>query len=613
MIGIEVHQRLNTSKLFCNCKFNANVTEENNIQEDTAHFSRKLRAVAGELGQIDPSAAFEASKKLQFDYFSPEEHSCLIEEDDSPPNSINPEALQIALKICLALKANIVDEIFVMRKTVVDGSAVCGFQRTALIGFNGKINTSCGEVQVQSICLEEESSTILNSKETGKSSFKLDRLGVPLIEIATAPSINDGAHAKETAHEIGNLLRNIGGVQRGIGTIRQDLNISLENGNRVEIKGVQDLQLMPKIVDNELLRQSNLVLLAEKFKKSKVKFSQFPTIVNIIDCFNSHTNCTFAAVAKKTSNTALAIKLDSFSGTLGFELMPDYRFGSELSDQAKVNAQVNGIMHSDEDLSKYSISKQESDAIRSLLNCSAQDAWVACFAPEQTATKALIAVYQRAKNIGNGVEKETRRADGQINRFMRPLPGSSRMYPETDVQPISVSSQELKELEKQLPVSFDQQIKSLINSGVNPQTAEQIVKQGQSNKMLEISKESGASLSDVANLMTQHLTRISREKKINPESVSQSLIINCLKMYSSGKVTKTALPVLLESCIVSNSSDVELIANKFNLNSFSTEQIRSLIKKSKSATPIEIFQSIIREHRLNVDSNELTKLLNIKK
>jgi Glu-tRNA(Gln) amidotransferase subunit E-like FAD-binding protein len=247
--GIEVHQQLEGKKLFCNCP----TTNLRNTPADIS-FKRRLRAVVGETGEIDKAAAFEASKGKYFIYEADSRDVCLIDMDESPPNLINKEMVNVALEIALLLNAKIVDEVQVMRKTVVDGSNVSGFQRTALIAYGGVLPTSKGLVKIPVICLEEEACQKLeDTKDYIK--YRLDRLGIPLIEIATAADIKDPEHAKEVAEKLGMILRSTGKVKRGIGTIRQDVNVSIKGKNRIEIKGFQDVKSMAKIIEKEIERQ----------------------------------------------------------------------------------------------------------------------------------------------------------------------------------------------------------------------------------------------------------------------------------------------------------------------------------------------------------------------
>jgi len=250
--GIEIHQQLEGKKLFCNCPA-LNSTKEPDIE-----VKRRLRASAGELGEIDKAAKYEMAKSKEFIYIGNSEDVCNVEMDEEPPHQINQDALNTALEVALLLKAKIVDEIQVMRKTVVDGSNTSGFQKTALIATGGYIETSKGKVRIPTICLEEEAcQKIEETKEYTK--YRLDRLGIPLIEIGTETDIKSPEHAKETASLLGMILRSTGKVKRGIGTIRQDVNISIKGGARTEIKGFQELKSIPKVIEYEIERQSSLI------------------------------------------------------------------------------------------------------------------------------------------------------------------------------------------------------------------------------------------------------------------------------------------------------------------------------------------------------------------
>ncbi len=258
--GLEIHQQLDGKKLFCNCP------TSNTDKTPNLHAVRKLRAVVGETGEIDSAAVHEMTKGKEFHYESHSIDTCSIEYDEEPPMPLNKEALETALKVALLLNAKPVDEIQVMRKIVVDGSNVSGFQRTALIAMDGFVETSLGKVNIPTICLEEESAQKLEGKKDALR-YKLDRLGIPLIEIATSASILSAEHAKEVASYLGMVLRSVDGVKRGLGTIRQDVNVSIEKGSRVEVKGFQDLRSIPKVIEFEVGRQLDLITSGKKVEK----------------------------------------------------------------------------------------------------------------------------------------------------------------------------------------------------------------------------------------------------------------------------------------------------------------------------------------------------------
>lgn len=245
--GLEIHQQLNTKKLFCNCP--------SYLRKDKPNFKvkRKLHKVAGETGEIDTAVEYESSLNKNFFYQGYNDTTCLIELDEEPPRKINENALNEAIKISLLLNCEIYPISQIMRKTVINGSNTSGFQRTVLIAHNGFLETSFGKVRIETIALEEDSARIISQDEK-TSTFSLDRLGIPLVEITTFPDMNSPEQIKEAALKLGEILRACK-VKRGIGTIRQDVNISIRKHEKVEMKGFQDLRITKKMVDSEIKRQ----------------------------------------------------------------------------------------------------------------------------------------------------------------------------------------------------------------------------------------------------------------------------------------------------------------------------------------------------------------------
>lgn len=251
-VGLEIHRQLDTRKLFCGCP--------SVLRDEAPHFTvtRFLHPVAGETGEIDIAAQYEKKRGMHYIYEAYNDTTCLVELDEAPPQPLNAEALDIALEIALLLNSRIVDEVQVMRKTVLDGSNTSGFQRTALVATGGFVEMQSGKIGIQTISLEEDAARIMGQGNKSVT-YRLDRLGIPLIEIATAPEINSPQQAREVAEIIGNLLKATGKVKTGIGTIRQDLNLSIKGGARIEIKGVQELNILPLVVEKEVQRQLDII------------------------------------------------------------------------------------------------------------------------------------------------------------------------------------------------------------------------------------------------------------------------------------------------------------------------------------------------------------------
>src|SRR3989344_88810 len=533
--GIEIHQQLEGKKLFCSCP--------TILRDDNPHFKvkRKLRAMEGEGGKIDIAAMAEQNKNKFFVYEGYHDTTCLVEIDEEPPHEINQEALYTTLQLSKIMNADIASIIQVMRKTVVDGSNTSGFQRTALVARNGKISTSTGEVRIDNINLEEDSCK--NISETPEErTYRMDRLGIPLIEIGTAADITSPQQCQEAAKKIGLLLRSLTGVKRGLGTIRQDVNVSIAGGNRIENKGAQDLHQLPLLVEYEAKRQHELLKI--KMELKVIKLNQ----IQIIDLTNLFVKSTSKIIEKtiKDNGKVLGIRLTGFAGYIGRELMSNYRLGTEFSGRAKMYAGVGGIFHSDE-LPSYGISDEDVANIKKVLHCSFNDAFVLVSHTESNARLGLEAVYQRAQEVLIGIPKEVRKAnqDGTTS-FIRPLSGSARMYPETDVPLIKPNISKIK-----LPELLEEKIRRYQQRlGISKDLAEFVAK---SDKMLLFEElvQTYPTIKPafIAETITSSLLEIKRKYSINPDVLEEDQFRELFKYLMENKIHKDiVLDVLIDMC-----------------------------------------------------------------
>jgi len=418
--GIEIHQQLNTrEKLFCHCQ-----TLLRDSSEHSGEFFRYLRVTESEMGEIDRAAQEEMKRERKFHYYT-YDTTCLVEHDEEPPAPLNDEALSVCLTIAKMFGMTPVQQVHTMRKLVIDGSNTSGFQRTALVALNGALPQG-GEIET--ICLEEEA-----AQRVKDDIFSLDRLGIPLIEITTSPCMHSPEEVQEVAEYIGMVLRSTGKVKRGIGTIRQDVNISIRGGARVEIKGVQELELIAEVVRREMQRQQKLLEIRDELLQKKG--SVHNNAKNVTELFKE-TNSTILKKAKRI----YAVNLEGFAGLVGREIQPDRRLGSEMSDYAK-KCGVGGIFHTDE-LPAYGVTAEEVARLRAHMNAGVHDCVVivaavndtqAACAVNQVIIRALLALSEKP------VPEETRKMlETGSSAYMRPLPGAARMYPETDVLPVNV-------------------------------------------------------------------------------------------------------------------------------------------------------------------------------
>ncbi len=421
LAGIEIHQQLDTKeKLFCHCP-----TLLRDTAEHTGEFSRYLRATVSEMGEIDRAAREEMKHDRRFRYY-PYDSTCLVENDEEPPAPLNDEALSVCLTIGKMFDMTPVPQVHTMRKLVIDGSNTSGFQRTALVAFNGALPNGG---RIETICLEEEAAQRVKDEV-----FSLDRLGIPLVEITTSPCMHSPEEVQNVAEHIGMVLRSTGNVKRGLGTIRQDVNISIADGARVEIKGVQELELIAEVVRREVQRQQNLLNLRDELTRRGAAVDA--TAGTDVSSLLKDTESTVLKKAKKIH----AVVLKGFAGLVGREIQPERRLGSELSDYAK-KCGVGGIFHTDE-LPAYGVTAEEVTRLRSHLHAGEQDCIVlVAGAHEKQAACAITQVITRARRAlsEKPVPEETRKMlESGSTAYMRPLPGAARMYPETDVLPVLI-------------------------------------------------------------------------------------------------------------------------------------------------------------------------------
>ncbi|MDH4221375.1 MAG: Glu-tRNA(Gln) amidotransferase subunit GatE [Candidatus Bathyarchaeota archaeon] len=537
--GLEVHQQLDTAaKLFCSCK------PQLFKGEPEVTFLRRLRPTQSELGQVDPAALFEFQKGVKILYEATRETACLVEMDEEPPRDLNREAVEIALIAALMMQAKPVDEIHVMRKTVIDGSNTTGFQRTCVVALNGEINIKGKKVPIQHVSLEEDAARKMG-EEARIIRYRIDRLGIPLIEVTTAPVVYSPQEAEETALTIGRILRATGKVRRGLGTIRQDLNISIRDGALIEIKGVQELDLVSRVIENEVQRQLSLLKIRDELKERGVKKENIKEeFVDVTSGFKQ-TKCKVILKALEQNKQVLAVKLPKFAGLLKRELALGMRLGAEMADIASFWGRVGGIFHTDE-LPAYGITVDEVNQIGRLMKKEPLDAVVFVADTLENATDALKAVAQRAREAVKGVPEETRAAnpDG-TTRYMRPRPGAARMYPETDVPPIQLTKEYLEKLRSRLPELPEQKMRRLIKEyGLNQKLAKQILDSEYGDLFETAAKETEVSPTVIAVALTETLKALGREG-INVEAITDRQFRDLFSLIESGETAKEAIPEII--------------------------------------------------------------------
>ena len=571
-VGLEIHQQLATNKkLFCSCR---------PIESDEYYmkFQRKLRAVKSELGEYDPAALFEKSKSKTIMYYSNPESSCLVEQDEEPPHNLDKDAKELVLVIASSLNSKIFSEVYPMRKTVIDGSNTTGFQRTMLFSQGGQIDVDGDKVGVQSICLEEDSAKLLGDKENIRE-YSLDRLGIPLVEIALEPVEVDSKKIKKIALSLGRLLRSTKKVTRGIGSIRQDVNVSVKDGGGVvEVKGVQQLDQLEKIVEFEAKRQYGLVKIAEKLKNSDFKgISKDADIFDITEDWNS---CKSEIIQKALNDNSIikAIKIENFSGMFGYSPYEGIRLGKEIGELVKFYG-IGGIFHSDE-LPNYGINDEDISIVKNILKIKENDAFLILAAASSKIDFAIDSIINRLVEAKKGVPAETRLATQTGETiFLRPRPGASRMYPETDIPPILVTSDELENAEKNIPKSWDESLLELQKKyDLNPQLSEQIFDSQYIELFEKIVKRTKVNPTFVASILCSTITNLERSG-LNSNLLRNEDIVKSFQLLEEEKIAKESIEMIFENIMDEKSQTIEEAMKNASIEAVNESDLEKIIEE----------------------------------
>jgi glutamyl-tRNA(Gln) amidotransferase subunit E len=565
MCGIEIHQQLDTKKLFCSC-------DSCLCEEGEGGYYRKLRPTTSEMGEIDRAVLAQFQRNMGFRYQCSPGATCLVELDEEPPHGVDPDAMETTLVFSTMLNANIIDEVQFMRKIVVDGSNTSGFQRTSLVAMDGSVDVNGKKIGILSVCLEEDAARKIETTSTDIT-YRLDRLGIPLIEVATAPDMRTPEEVMEVASRIGTLLRATKRVKRGIGTIREDLNISIPGGARIEIKGVQELRMLPDFVRNEVNRQKMLLRIKDILKERGIK----EVAIDMIDVTEIFKDCESKVIrsAFDEKGKVIAVRLPGFAGVMNGD-NKTLRLGAEMAQYARTKG-VKGIFHSDE-LPNYGIERQYVERLREHLGMTGEfDAFVICATKEKKAKEALQIAVERANQALLGVPEETRDPlpDG-TTKYSRPLPGAARMYPETDVPPTHVTSERLDRISKNLPEFPEETERRLMEQyGINGQQAHQIVRQSQDEIFARISDEYG--MAGVAATMFLNTFTELEHEGLDLTAIRDDQLFKMFSLLKQNRFSKEAIPALLKEMAIG--TEVEAAIKKLGLESVDEDEASKVIAK----------------------------------
>ncbi len=541
--GLEVHQQLLTDKkLFCRCPAGRY------SQEYNAEILRHMRPTLSEMGEYDGTALMEFKTKKNIIYRIHRDTVCTYEMDDTPPFEINDEALDISIEIGMLFNASIVDELHIARKQYLDGSIPTGFQRTAITCVNGKIPYKDREIDIIQMSIEEDSCR--EYSDIGHDRIYLtDRLGMPLIETVTAPQMKTPHEVAEVNDVLRRIVRTTGKVRTGIGAGRQDVNVSVDGGTRIEIKGVPRIPYIPELTYNEAMRQWNLLRLREELKNRGITEDTFKADYKVITKLLRKTR--FQPIHDAIANGKIvnAVKLNGFKDLLKWQTQTDTFFSKEISDRVRVIACLTtlpNIIHSDNP--GETLASSEWKNIKKQLDAAEDDTVVLVWGDPEDAETGAKEIIIRAQEAAIGIPSETRQAlrDGTTG-FERILPGPQRMYPDTDLPPKKITEERKARIKAQLPEQFWQREKKYRELGIPEDTVSELA----ISIYADIFDEFTAEKMDptfAAVTLIQYPKRL-RKRRLDPTIINENMMRKIFRAYMDGEVPKDGILYLMEKCV----------------------------------------------------------------
>ena len=571
--GLEIHQQLLTEKkLFCRCK----AVLHND--EPSAVILRHMRPTLSELGEYDGTALMEFKTKKNIVYQLYDDTVCTYEMDDTPPFSLNQQALDIALEVTLLLNCSVVDEIHISRKQYLDGSIPAGFQRTGIIGIEGWIPYKNRKIGIIQLGLEEDACREI-SDVGHKIIFKTDRLSIPLVEVVTYPDIQTPAEAGEVANLIGRLLRLTGKVRRGMGSIRQDVNVSINGGTRVELKGVPKLQYIAKAVANEARRQKSLLDIRDELRLRGITKETFQSEYKDVTSIFKNSGCERFNEVIKNKGKIYGIVLRVFAGMFDKPTQPGKTFGDEVAGRVRVIACLDvmpNIVYSNH-FEEFSLKSEEINRLEKLFNFRSTDTLVLVWGDEADVKTAVKEIKIRAVEATIGVPSETRQIfpDG-TNDFERILPGPNRMYPDTDSPPTPILEEHLEHIRKALPERIWDCEKRLEKLGL----PKPLVKSLSISRNLKVFNKIVEKLDVnpvlVAVTLEEKLKCLRRKGK-NVDLITEENLFQIFEMLLENKFSKEAIPTILEFLADNPKKTVKNAIAELGIKPMSVEELQNVV------------------------------------
>ena len=610
--GLEIHQQLFTEKkLFCRCPAGKYTNKYD------AEILRHMRPTLSELGEYDGTALMEFKTKKDIIYRIKRESVCTYEMDDTPPFLINEDALNKSLAIGMLYDCSIVDEVHIARKQYLDGSIPTGFQRTAIVALNGEIPYKGRKVSIVQLSIEEDSCREI-SDEGHTRIYKTDRLGMPLIESVTGPDMKTPYEVAEVCDILSRMVRSTGMVRRGMGAVRQDVNVSVTGGTRIEIKGVPKIPHIPLLTYNEAMRQWNLLRLRDELHKRGITEDTFEAYHEDITRIIRKAYYDPIRKAIEKQKVIKCVVLKGFKDLLHWQTQTDTYFSKEISDRVRVIACLNkipNIIHSDS--KGDTLASSEWQMIKKQVNATDNDTLVLVWGDEGDTETAVKEIIIRAKEATIGVPSETRQAlrDG-TNGFERILPGADRMYPDTDLPPKKIEDERLEKLKTLLPEPFWEREEKYRAMGIPKDTIKDLAISRFATLFDKLVRELEIDPVLASVVLIQYPKRL-KKKGFDPELLTEEMLLGVFESYKDGLLSRDGILPMIKNSIKHGKFYPELIPAPCTDNDFkdalseSESEIKEMNFFDETNKKVLLMDRVMKKVRLQLNGAEVAKRIGL--
>jgi glutamyl-tRNA(Gln) amidotransferase subunit E len=596
--GLEVHQQLLTErKLFCRCPAGRYSDEYD------AEILRHMRPTLSELGEYDGTALMEKKTRKNVFYRIHHETVCTYEFDDTPPFMVDEESLDIAIELSLLMRLNMVGELHIARKQYLDGSIPTGFQRTAILGVDGWIPYKGRRIGVRQLSIEEDACREVSDIGHDRV-FLTDRLGMPLIEAVTEPDMRTPQEAADVCQIIRMLCRSTGKVRTGYGAGREDVNVSVRGGTRVEIKGVPQIWRIPHLIYNEAMRQCALLEIRHELKQRGVTPKTFAYSAHDVSRLVSKATYEPIRAALAEGLCAKCVVLRGFAGLLSHPTQEHTNFATEFSDRVRVVAcltKLPNMVHSD--TAAESIPARDWKQLRRKTGAKANDALVLVWGDQRDAETACNEIALRAREATEGVPNDTRQAfkDG-TNGFERVLPGADRMYPDTDLPPIEIPLERIERIRSGLPEYVWDREARYRRMNVPGELVEPMCVSPLAGLFDRIVSELSLHPRFVAVILFQRLKAFRREG-LKPERLSDEELFGVFKAHADGRLAREGVPELIEMLLKASApragveSRVAQLLDELRIHPIPEDELNAALAGAIEQAESGRFVSLGQKHR----------------